>query len=124
MDLSQSKRVLIGCLIVLVPILGLALRRQDQPGKNVQGNQPGDLRLEYTEKWGYLPSLLKYFKIPVSSQTLFFAKNSFQLSQIAPNAPRAVYFNDDVYIGWVNHGQYIEVATVDPKTGPLFYTLS
>jgi hypothetical protein len=124
MELRLSKRVLLGSLIVLLPTLGLALRRQDKPAKDLQGNLRGDLRLEYTEKWGYLPSLLKHFNIPISSQTLVFAKNSFQLTQIAPSAPRAVYFNDDVYIGWVNHGQYIEVAAPDPKTGPLFYTLA
>src|SRR5205823_2328419 len=61
---------------------------------------------------------------PISSQTLVFSKSSFQLTQIAPNAPRAIYFNDDVYVGWVNHGQYIEVATVDAQAGPLFYKLS
>src|SRR6185503_16118642 len=37
--------------------------------------------------------------------------------------PRAVYFNDDTYVGWVNHGQFIEIATVDPKLGPVFYTV-
>jgi len=84
---------------------------------------PGELKLEYTEKWGYLPSLLKHYNIPISSQTLVFSKSSFQLTQIAPDAPRAIYFNDEVYVGWVNHGQYIEVATVDPQTGPVFYTL-
>ncbi|PYS01128.1 MAG: hypothetical protein DMG16_14035 [Acidobacteria bacterium] len=67
---------------------------------------------------------MKHYKIPISSQTLVFSKSSFQLTQIAPNAPRAIYFNDDVYVGWVNHGQYIEVATVDAQAGPLFYKLS
>ncbi len=81
------------------------------------------LPLEYTQDWGYLPSLLKQLNVPISSQTLVFSKSSFQLSQIAPEAPRAIYFSDDVYVGWVNHGQYIEVASVDPKTGPLFYTV-
>jgi len=85
---------------------------------------PGEVKLDYTEKWGYLPSLLKHYKIPISSQTLVFSKSSFQLTQIAPDAPRAIYFNDDVYVAWVNHGQYIEVATVDPQTGPVFYTLN
>ena len=41
-----------------------------------------------------------------------------------PKTPRAIYFNDDVYVGWVNHGQFIEIAEVDPEKGPVFYTLS
>ena len=118
MDLRISKRVLIICCSLLIPVLGLAIR-QNQHTDSV----PGELKLKYTEKWGYLPSVLEHYKVPVSSQTLVFSKSSFQLSQISPEAPRAIYFNDDVYIGWVNHGQYIEVATVDPNTGPLFYTL-
>ena len=111
MDLRGSSPVIILTLSLLIPVVGLAVR------------QDPHLKLEYTENWGYLPSLLKQLNVPISSQTLVFSKSSFQLSQIAPEAPRAIYFNDDVYVGWVNHGQYIEVASIDPKTGPLFYTL-
>src|SRR5881397_2631047 len=118
MHLRVSKPILIAALVPLIPVLALALR-QDRRASDM----PGELKLEYTEKWGYLPSLLKHYNIPISSQTLAFSKSSFQLTQIAPEAPRAIYFNDDVYVGWVNHGQYIEVASVDPKTGPLFYTV-
>ena len=119
MHLRVSKRLFIVAFGLILPVLGFA-RRQDQPSRQAAG----DLKLEYGEKWGYLPSVLKHFKVPISSQTLVFAKSSFQLTQIAPEAPRAIYFNDDVYIGWVNHGQFIEVATMDPKTGPVFYTLA
>src|SRR5437773_4874743 len=119
MHLRVSKPILIAALVPLVPVLALALR-QDRRASDM----PGELKLEYTEKWEYLPSLLKYYNIPISSQGLVFSKSSFQLMQIAPDAPRAIYFIDDVYVGWVNHGQYIEVATVDPQTGPVFYTLS
>src|SRR2546425_2061283 len=118
MHFQVPKRVWVAALIVLIPVLAMALR-QNPPAQKA----PGEMKLEYTEKWGYLPSLLKHYKIPISSQTLVFSKSSFQLTQIAPDAPRAIYFTDDVYVGWVNHGQYIEVATVDPQTGPVFYTL-
>src|SRR3954453_13637973 len=79
--------------------------------------------LNYDEAHGYLSAVLKELKVPASSQTLVFSKSSFQLSQISPESPRAVYFNDDTYVGWVNHGQFLEIAHVDPKTGPNFYTL-
>ncbi|PYS14026.1 MAG: hypothetical protein DMG15_09245 [Acidobacteria bacterium] len=119
MHLKISKRILVAAFLVLIPVLTLALRQDRQ-----SHSMPGEMKLDYSPKWGYLPSLLKHYKIPISSQTLVFSKSSFQLTQIAPNAPRAIYFNDDVYVGWVNHGQYIEVATVDAQAGPLFYKLS
>src|SRR5437660_10357508 len=119
MHFKISNRILVAAFLVLIPVLTLALRQDRQ-----SHSMPGEMKLEYSPKWGYLPSLLKHYKIPISSQTLVFAKSSFQLTQIAPEAPRAIYFNDDVYIGWVNHGQFIEVATIDPKTGPVFYTLT
>jgi hypothetical protein len=85
--------------------------------------QADKIVLNYDEQNGYLRSVLKHLNVPISSQTLVFSKSSFQLTQIAPDAPRAIYFNDDVYVGWVNHGQFIEIAEVDPKTGPVFYTI-
>jgi hypothetical protein len=73
---------------------------------------------------GYLPSLLKQLGIPASSQTLVFSKTSFQRDLISPESPRALYFNDDVYVGWIRGGEVIEVASTDPKLGTVFYTLS
>ena len=83
----------------------------------------GAATLDYDEHSGYIQSVLKAFKIPVSSQGLVFGRNSFQLDLISPSSPRAVYFNDDVYIGYVQGGRFIEVASIDPKAGPVFYTL-
>jgi hypothetical protein len=73
---------------------------------------------------GYLPALLKQLGIPASSQTLVFSKTSFQRDLISPESPRALYFNDDVYVGWVRGGEYLEIASTDPKLGTVFYTLS
>lgn len=73
---------------------------------------------------GYLDSLLAALDIPSSSQSLVFAKNSFQMDYIAPDRPRAVYFNDDVYVGWTQGGPRLEIAAIDRTEGPVFYTLS
>ncbi len=64
--------------------------------------------------------LLKELHIPVESQMLVFSKTSFQRSRIRPDHPRAVYFSDTCYVGWVPGG-LIEVAAVDPQLGPVFY---
>jgi hypothetical protein len=85
--------------------------------------ESGQFKLPYDPKTGYLPALLKELKIPVSSQTLVFSKTSFQRDLISPDRPRALYFNDDLYIGYVRGGDVIEVTATDPTNGPVFYTL-
>ncbi len=83
----------------------------------------GEVTLTYDEARGYLPSLLEHLNVPTSSQGLVFSRTSLQLDRIAPWSPRAIYFNDDVYVGWVQGGAIIEVASVDPKLGAVFYSL-
>lgn len=79
--------------------------------------------LRYEPQHGYLLSLLKGLKIPVSSQTLVFSKTSFQAPMIFPHAPRAIFFNDDTYVGWVKGADYLEISTADPQLGAVFYVL-
>lgn len=83
----------------------------------------GAATLEFDAKRGYLPSLLRNLDIPVSSQGLVFSKTSLQVSHIAPWSPRAVYFSDNVYLGWVKDGPIIEILSIDPQLGAVFYTL-
>jgi len=85
--------------------------------------ESGNARLQWDQDHGYLKSLLKALRIPQSSQTLVFSKTSFQRSRISPRTPRALYFSDDVYIGWVQSGDFIEVSTADPNLGAVFYSL-
>jgi hypothetical protein len=80
--------------------------------------------LVFDEDHGYLKSLLDALKIPVSSQMLVFSKTSLQAARISPSFPRAVYFNDDVYVGWVKGGEVMEISAVDPRLGAVFYTLA
>lgn len=65
--------------------------------------------------------LLEAFGIPASSQVLVYSKTSFQNDRIAPRTPRAIYFNEDVYLGWAPGG-LAELAAVDPVLGPVFYS--
>ena len=83
----------------------------------------GEATLTYSDEHGYLPSLLKLLGVPESSQMLVFSKTSFQLRKISPQRPRAVYFSDDVYIGWVQGGDVVEISAADPNQGGVFYTL-
>lgn len=79
--------------------------------------------LKRDDAQGYLRSVLQQLKVPVSSQVLVFAKTSFQRSKIAPDTPRALYFNDDVYVGYVQGGDVLEFSAVDPDLGGTFYLL-
>jgi len=83
----------------------------------------GAVRLEHAEQTGYLKSLLHKLDIPISSQMLVYSKTSLQRQRITPKTPRAIYFNDDTYIGYCLHGPVLELSTADPKLGAVFYTL-
>jgi hypothetical protein len=54
----------------------------------------GETKLDYDPDYGYLISVLRNLKAPVSSQVLVFSKTSFQAPRISPRTPRALYFND------------------------------
>lgn len=83
----------------------------------------GEVKLAYEPKHGYLKSVLDELAIPVDTQTLVFSKTSFQYRKISPEYPRALYFNDDVYIGQVHDGKVIEAVSFDPVQGAMFYIL-
>jgi len=73
---------------------------------------------------GYLPDLLKHLDLNVDSQVLVFSQTSFQATLISAQFPRAVYFNDEISVGFVQHGEVMEVSSVDPKQGVIFYSLN
>jgi hypothetical protein len=79
----------------------------------------GELQFEGSEL-EVLRAILDELQIPVESQMLVFSKTSLQRNLIRPNQPRAIYFSDDCYVGWVPGG-LIEIASIDPELGPIFY---
>lgn len=95
----------------------------DPVAKLQQRLNDGRTKLVYEPEHGYLRSVLKELRIPIDSQMLVFSKTSFQYKKISPEHPRALYFNDDVYIGQVHEGKAIEVVSFDPVQGAIFYLL-
>src|SRR5215469_6120966 len=83
----------------------------------------GSTKLAYDPKFGYLPSLLRQLNVNIDSQMLVFSKTSFQGPKISPAKPRALYFNDDVAVGFVQDGDVMEFTALDPKLGINFYTM-
>lgn len=84
----------------------------------------GTIQLDFEKRLGYLPSLLRSLNIPISSQTLVYSKTSMQRERISPQTPRAIYFNDQTYVGFCQNGNALELSTVDPQLGAVFYTLN
>jgi hypothetical protein len=83
----------------------------------------GKAELRFADDHGYLPAVLKELNIAPSSQVLVFSKTSFQRERISPKTPRALYFNDDVYVGFCLRGDVLEFSAVDANLGTAFYTL-
>lgn len=82
------------------------------------------VRLDTSNEKAFLKDLLKNLDIPIESQVLVFSKTSLQTNLIHPKQPRAIYFNETTYIGWVQNGM-VEVITYDPSNGgtPHFYVI-
>src|SRR5262249_18403046 len=83
----------------------------------------GEAKLGFDDRFGYLPALLRELNVPRASQTLVFSKTSFQRQCIDPRTPRALYFGDRSYVGYCQDGEVLELLSVDPKLGSVFYTL-
>jgi len=73
---------------------------------------------------GYLPSVLKELAVNVDSQVLVFSKSSTQAEKINPRAPRAIYFNDEVSVGFVRDSDILEFTALDPQQGIKLYVLA
>jgi hypothetical protein len=84
----------------------------------------GSVTLTSTPQHGYLESILKALNINPDSQTLVFSKTSLQIDAISAATPRAIYFNADTYVAWVQKTGMLEIVTMDADRGPVFYTLS
>lgn len=83
----------------------------------------GQVQLAFEPDLGFLQALLKELDIPPESQMLVFSKSSFQRERISPQTPRALYFGDDAYIGFIPGSPMLELTSVDPQLGAVFYTL-
>lgn len=143
----MRSRILAICLLVGVAVGWAAERRgslidesktlpSEHPAIDYWNAEPGDAvarlqqrlesreaELEFHEELGYLPAVLEALDVVPSSQALVFSKTSFQASRIFPRVPRAIYHNEEVSVGYVRGGDVVEIASLDPKLGVVFYTL-
>ena len=119
-----------GRLLLLLTGLAAAgaAHAQDAPSNPVDALEQklasGQTVLSYADDGhGWLQSLLAALDVSPTSQVLPFTRSSLQFDHINPEAPRAVYFNDDISVAAVHDGGLIEILANDPKDGLAFYTL-
>ena len=84
----------------------------------------GEVSLQFNPIRGYLDAALEALDISPASQLLVFSRTSLQQPLISPQTPRAIYFNEDVYVAWVQQSGLLEIASMDPNLGPVFFTLN
>ncbi|HLW76192.1 MAG TPA: hypothetical protein VKS01_04385 [Bryobacteraceae bacterium] len=138
----RAKRILgFGCALAAIAFAFQQVYQDNLPADHPAirytspGNDPasaldrklasGEVKLDYrADDLGYLPSLLSSLDINPDTQALVFSKTSFQAPKISPRNPRAIYFNDNVAVGWVRGGAGFEIAALDPRQGVMFYTLA
>jgi hypothetical protein len=128
LTLAMGRGVVLGQLDIDIDIEQAPFRYSDTADDNrvsrlIDKLSSKQIKLEYTREHGYLRSLLEALEIPESSQTLVFSKTSMQVRYISRRNPRAIYFNDDTYLGWVNGSSIVEISTADAKLGAVFYTV-
>jgi hypothetical protein len=129
--------------VALVSALSVAAQRQDafqgsrdhpaiqystRPGSTAVSRlneqiQAGKVRLDFNQSNGYLTSVLAALGIGTESQLLVFSETSQQAAMIDVRHPRAIFFNDAAFVGWVKGADTLEVAALDPRQGIIFYTL-
>ena len=104
------------------PAIGYPGEANDAVARLNRKLQSGEARLEFEEGTGYLKGLLAALDIPIESQIAVFSGTSLQARIINARNPRTLFFNDSTAVGWMAGG-VIEVASLDPKQGAIFYLL-
>ncbi len=106
------------------PVIGYRQRTPTARAAKLAADlEAGRVELEYSPARGYLDSLLRALDIDPDSQVLVFSKTSLQAEYIAPKTPRAIYFNDDTYVAFEPGAPLIEIGSMDPALGVVFYAL-
>ena len=106
------------------PAIQYAGETTDPVGRLAKRLESRQATLDYAPNGlGYLPALLKQLDIRADSQVLVFSKTSIQSERISPRTPRAIYFNDDTSVGYVQNGEALELTSLDPKQGIILYSL-
>lgn len=127
--------LLLGLAALGAPFCVLAENEYENAPINYSATQPHDasaelqklmdsgrVKLPRGDGWKLVRAMQEQYKIPDSSQVMVFSKTSKQNDRISPATPRVIYFSDNAYVGY-SVGGSLEIATIDPVLGPIFYLL-
>jgi hypothetical protein len=107
------------------PAIAYSAGEVDNPISRLNARlERGAARLAYDPQSGYLRSVLDALGISPTSQTLVFSQTSSQAPIINIHNPRALFFGDAAFVGWVRGGDILEVAVQDRRQGAVFYRLA
>ncbi len=104
------------------PAIGYSGESSDRVAELNQRLQRGEATLNFEGRTGYLRGLLAALDIPIESQIVLFSGTSLQSRLINAKNPRTIFFNDSTTVAWMAGG-LIEVASLDPRQGAIFYLL-
>ncbi|HET9702550.1 MAG TPA: hypothetical protein VFP85_00865 [Vicinamibacterales bacterium] len=83
----------------------------------------GSAKLVYEPQSGYLKSVLSLLNVPVESQIVVYTQTSMQAKHVTRENPRAIYFNDEVAVGFIRGAGLLELVAQDPVLGSVFYVV-
>src|SRR5262245_17225442 len=83
----------------------------------------GSVQLRFDKDSGFLMSVLEALHVPVETQTVIFSKTSLQSHYISPSNPRALFYTDEVSVGFIRGAPLLEIATLDSQQGVVFYAI-
>ena len=121
----STGQVYLETLPIAHPAIQYLQTRPDDPVSRLSAElERGTITLDFrVDGTGYLASVLRHLGVTADSQGLVFSKTSSQAAKISPRNPRAIYFADDVAVGFVPGGEVLELAARDARQGVSFYTL-
>ena len=90
--------------------------RRDRVSRLLDAVGRGEISVEAPDELGFLRKLLAALEVPVSSQMLVMTATSLQKQMISPRRPRALYFNEDTYVGYVPGGR-VEILSLEEDEG-------
>ncbi len=106
-----------------VPVIDYAQSANDAFTRLFEAIDAGDVSIAYQGERGYLDELLEALHISPSSQVMVFSQTALKGCLISPETPRAIYFNDEVYVAYVAGTPSLEIASMDAVIGPTFYEI-
>src|SRR5262245_34773080 len=105
------------------PAIGYDRQPTDVAGELSRKVADGTVKLRFDKSSGYLLSVLDALGVSVESQAVLFSKTSLQSHYISPSNPRALFYSDQVSVGFIRNAPLLEIAAFDPRQGVIFYAM-